>query len=488
MLQEYFAKFRKGIVGIDDYIDTPLGKKKIVYADWTASGRNYEPIEKFLFEKIYPTVANTHTETSATGAITTLSYQYAQKIIKKHVNANENDVIITAGSGMTEVVNKFQRILGIRIPEQVSDFCKIEGDDKPVVFVTHMEHHSNHTSWLVTTADVVQIEPDVNGLVDFADFEAKVEKYKSRKLKSAAITGCTNVTGIRTDYYRFAKIIHKYGGYCFVDFAASAPYVKIDMHPKNEDDYLDAVFLSPHKFLGGPGSAGVVIFNSDLYKIKIPDRTGGGTVKWTNRWSEYSFFNEIEIREDGGTPGFIQTIKAALAIKLKEKMGIENILAREEEILHQFFPKLKSIKGIKVLAEDIENRLLIFSFLLKNIHNNLVCKVLNDYFGIQVRGGCSCAGTYGHYLFDIDYETSHTITDEIERGYLENKPGWVRVSIHPTTTDEEVNFIYESIKFVAENIEDISKDYICDINTYEFHHKNGEIKFQDKVEEWFNSF
>lgn len=485
MLEEYFKKFRDNIIGIDDFVTTPLGEKKIIYADWTASGRLYGPIEEVMLKDFYPKVANTHTETSALGAITTRSYHIAQQIIKKHVNADENDVLLTSGNGMTGAVCKMQRILGLRIPEQAMPYYKPEGDDKPVVFVTHMEHHSNHTSWLVTIAEVVQIEPDENGLVDFNDLEKKLIKYQSRKLKIGAFTACTNVTGIRLNYHKFAKLIHKYGGYCFVDFAASAPYVDINMHPDDYEERLDAIYFSPHKFLGGPGSSGVLIFNSELYNNKIPDNAGGGTVKWTNRWGEFSFFDEIEIREDGGTPGFLQTIRTALVIKLKEQMGVSNILAREIEIRELMFRELRKIKGIHILADNNEDKLLIFSFLFDNIHHNLISRILNDYFGIQVRGGCSCAGTYGHYLFNIDYETSHRITSEIENGILHSKPGWTRISLHPTTTNEEVIQITNALKYISENHIELSKNYNCNEILSEYHHKNGLINHENNILRWF---
>lgn len=485
MLENYFKKFRDNIIGINDSIITPLGEKKIIYADWTASGRLYKPIEDLLIKEFYPTIANTHTETSETGALTTKSYHHAQSIIKEHVHADENDVLLNTGSGMTGAVNKLQRILGLRVPEQVLPHYKLEGDDRPVVFVTHMEHHSNHTSWLVTLAEVVQIKPTEKGLVDFEDLEKLLIQYSSRKMKIGAFTACTNVTGIRLDYHKFAKLMHKYGGYCFVDFAASAPYVEINMHPENDEERLDAIFFSPHKFLGGPGSSGVLIFNKDLYKNKIPDITGGGTVKWTNRWGEYSFFDEIEIKEDGGTPSFLQTIRTALAIKLKEEMGISNILAREEEIKKLMFDNLKKIDKLFLIAGNIEDRLLVFSFLFDHIHHNLVSKILNDYFGIQGRGGCSCAGTYGHYLFNIDYETSHRITDEIERGELQSKPGWTRLSLHPTTTDDEVLQICNALNYISKNIDKIKENYNCNEKTYEYSHKSNSVDYEKQIQNRF---
>jgi selenocysteine lyase/cysteine desulfurase len=485
MLEEYFKKFRENIIGIDNELITPFGKKKQIYADWTASGRLYKPIEDSLINNFYPHVANTHTETTTTGALLTKSYKMAQQIIKNHVNANENDAILTVGSGMTSGVTKLQRIMGLKTPEKVKNFYYPTGDHRPIVFVTHMEHHSNHTSWLVCNADVVHLTPDDNGLINFKELETNLKKFKSRKLKIGAFTACANVTGIKTDYHRLAKIMHQHGGLCFVDFAASAPYVNIDMHPEDPMESLDAIYFSPHKFLGGPGASGVLIFNKNLYTNKIPDKAGGGTVKWTNRWGEYSFYEDIEVREDGGTPGFLQAIRAAMCIKLKEEMGVENILQREKELLKIAFEELENVEGIKILANNIHDRISIISFNVEKVHYNLMGKLLNDYYGIQSRGGCSCAGTYGHYLFNIDYKTSHIITGEIEQGILNHKPGWVRISFHPTTSDKEVYEICNAIKYITENIETLEKDYICNPQTREYIHKNDDLSKSYKISDWF---
>ena len=314
--EEYFLPFRENIVGYNHSFLSPYGKKKIIYADWVASGRLYYPIEKKMLETFGPLIGNTHSESSTTGSTMTSAYHNAHQMIKKHVNAGIDDVIITGGSGMTGMVNKFQRILGLKIPEQLKAYTNIPQELTPLVFVTHMEHHSNHTSWQETIADVVCIEPDENGLVNLEDLKKKLVEYKDRKLKIGAFTACSNVTGIETPYHELAKIMHKNGGYCFIDFACSAPYVNINMHPSDSMQALDGIFFSPHKFLGGPGSSGVLIFDSKLYHNKIPDNPGGGTVDWTNPWGQHKFISNIEIREDGGTPPFLQTIKADRIEKL----------------------------------------------------------------------------------------------------------------------------------------------------------------------------
>jgi selenocysteine lyase/cysteine desulfurase len=485
-LEHYFLQFRKNIIGIDTTFISPYGEKKIIYADWIASGRLYTLIEEKISNSFGPFVANTHSESSITGTTMTLAYLEAHNIIKKHVNANKDDVIITTGSGMTTVVSKFQRILGLKFSEQLADFVHIPPELKPVVFITHMEHHSNQTSWLETIADVVMIDPTSEGLVDIEDFKKKLDLHKDRKIKIGAFTAASNVTGIQPPYYELAELMHKYNGYCFIDFACAAPYVKIDMHPDDPEEKLDAIFFSPHKFLGGPGSSGVLVFDSKLYHNKIPDDPGGGTVDWTNPWGQHRFVSDIEKREDGGTPAFLQTIKAALCINLKDEMSVDKIRLREKELIKFALSELKKIPGLHILASNIEDRLGAISFYIEDIHYNLIVKLLNDRFGVQVRGGCSCAGTYGHYLLHVDPNHSKIISDKIDEGDLSEKPGWVRLSVHPTMTDEELKIIVDGIAQIVSNISEWSKDYIYDKTRNEFFHKssnNGEL---NKIKIWFS--
>ncbi|MCH3882602.1 aminotransferase class V-fold PLP-dependent enzyme [Tenacibaculum aquimarinum] len=485
-LEQYFQQFRKHIIGKDQTFMSPYGEQKIIYCDWTASGRLYRPIEEKLINDLGPFVANTHTETSTTGAAMTLAYHEARNIIKRHVNASKNDILITEGSGMTGVVNKFQRILGLKISENLKENTIVPEKKKPVVFVSHMEHHSNQTSWLETIADVVVVPCNKAGLVCLQMFEETIIKYKDRPIKIASISGGSNVTGIKTNHHKVAALIHKYGGLCFVDFACSAPYIDIDMHPENEDEYLDAVLFSPHKFLGGPGSSGVLIFNKKLYKNMIPDNPGGGTVSYTNPWGQHDYFDDVETREDGGTPAFLQTIKIALSIQLKDKMGTENIKKREDEINEQLFAVLESLEGVHILAPNNKDRLSIFSFYFEKYHFNLVVKLLNDRFGIQTRGGCSCAGTYGHFLLNVNQETSNRIKGEILEGCNTEKPGWIRLSIHPTITNEEINFICDSLRILNENIADWSKDYKYDMQKNDYVHISAKPIEKKLVENWFS--
>lgn len=467
-LEAHFEPFRRGIIGYDAHFETPYGRQRLLYADWIASGRLYRPIEDALCDRFGPFVGNTHTESNVTGTSMTRAYHEAHARIKQHVNAGPDDVIITAGTGMTGVINKFQRMLGLRMPERFHERVALVDRERPVVFITHMEHHSNQTSWLETIADVVQLDADDEGLVDVDHMHDKLAAYADRPLKIGSFTSCSNVTGLTTPYHEMARIMHEHGGYCFVDFAASAPYVDIDMHPADPMEKLDALFFSPHKFLGGPGTPGVLIFNKALYHNQVPDNPGGGTVRWTNPWGEHQYLDDIEQREDGGTPGFLQAIRAALAIEVKEQMGVAAMAAREAELLPVVFERLRAIPGLHLLADRHEERLGIVSFYVDDVHYNLLVQLLNDRFGIQVRGGCSCAGTYGHFLLHLDRAMSHEIFERVDRGDQSLKPGWVRLSVHPTMTDAELTYVLDAIEAIVENIGAWGRDYRYNPHTNEY--------------------
>jgi selenocysteine lyase/cysteine desulfurase len=256
------------------------------------------------------------------------------------------------------------------------------------------------------------------------------------------------------------------------------------MHPEDPLEKIDAIYFSPHKFLGGPGTSGVLIMDKDLDTSTVPDHPGGGTVDWTNPWGEHKYINDIEAREDGGTPGFLQTIKTALCINLKDEMGIENILNREEELVKIAFQEFSKLPKVHILANNIEDRLGVLSFYIEDIHYNLIVKLLNDRFGIQVRGGCSCAGTYGHYLLHVDPTRSSRITEKISQGDLSEKPGWVRMSLHPTMTNNELLIITNAISDIIEKIEEWEKDYKYNRLTNEFYHSKDE-DFNKIVKDWF---
>lgn len=465
-LETYFAKFRANIVGIDSRFTGVDGEsKKVLYADWIASGRFYKPIEDKLSKEIGPFVSNPHSYTSYTGQNITHAYNEARSIIRGHVNASENDALVSIGTGMTGALMRFQEILGIKHKNKVY----ADERQRPVVFISHMEHHSNHVSWQETAADVVLLPPGPENLVDPTALESALKVYADREPKIGAFTACSNVTGIITPYHDLAEIMHRHGGICFVDFAASAPYVDIDMHPADPARRLDAICFSPHKFLGGPGGSGILVFDKSLHS-GVPTIPGGGNVKWTNPKGEFGYASDVEVMEDGGTPGFMQTIRVALAIRLKEQMDPAKMKEREMELLTRAFEEFSSIPGVDIVGgTDLSlPRIGALPFNIEGLHYNLVVRLLNDYFGIQVRGGWSCASTYCHYLFDMTDDFSSELTRGIENSDMTGKPGWVRVSLHPTMTDEELDEIISAVRQVAEQGEEWAKDYYYDPASNEY--------------------
>jgi selenocysteine lyase/cysteine desulfurase len=385
------------------------------------------------------------------------------------------------------VVNKFQRILGLKVHEKFRDRVEVPEEERAIIFCTHMEHHSNQTSWLETLADVEVIRPTPEGLVDLEHLKTLLQQYQNRKTKIAAITSCSNVTGLKTPYHEIAGLMHEQGGLCFVDFACSAPYIDINMRPAEPLQHLDAIYFSPHKFLGGPGSTGILVFDPKLYTNRVPDNPGGGTVDWTNPWGGHKYIDEIEAREDGGTPPFLQTIKVAYCVRLKEEMGVDNILAREHELLNRVWKRLDQLPNLHILAPHLRDRLGVVSFYIDGLHYNLGVKLLNDKFGVQTRGGCSCAGTYGHYLLNVDQQYSKSITDEISQGVLTHKPGWIRMSIHPVMTDAEMDAILDAIEAVHNHHEEWAKDYAYNPTTNEYQHKDFAGDETERVARWFSA-
>ncbi len=468
--KRHFEKFRDGILGNDAVIAGPYGEKRLLYADWIASGRLYRPLEERMAGTCGPWVSNTHSESNHCGQLMTMSYREAREAIKRHVGARPSDILLPAGSGMTGALSKLQRMLGLKVPEQVRNRIALKDSERPVVFITHMEHHSNHTSWLETIADTVVLPPDEDLLVRPEALEEALEEYRGRPLKIGSFTAASNVTGIRTPWRALARIMHRHGGWCFVDFAANAPYDEIGMRGADPAESADAIFLSPHKFLGGPGSSGILAFDPALYQNRVPDQPGGGTVRWTNRWNEYEYLEDIELREDGGTPAFLQTIRAALAFSVKDAMGIPAMRESEDFLVNRAMDGLAALPGVQVLAPKHRDRIGAISFYVEGLHYNLVVRLLSDRFGIQARGGCSCAGTYGHYLLHVDRETSQAITGQIHAGNLSAKPGWVRLSIHPVMTPEEIDYIVGAVAEIAAQGKDWEGDYVFEAASAEWSH------------------
>lgn len=471
-LEEHFSPFRERIPGRRKQISTPFGLKAKLYADTTASGQPDSLIDARI-DAIKTDYANTHTTSNFTGDATTQRYHFAGSIIREHVNASKDDVLVTAGSGMTEVANKLVRMMGICMPERYRNVIEVPEAQRPVVFISHMEHHSNILPWRESMAEVVMVPPDENGLPDAQKLDELCQQYEGRPL-IGSFAAASNVTGVRVPYHDLAKIMHRHDGKCIVDFAASAPYDSIDMHPEEEEGRLDAVLFSAHKFQGGIEAPGVMVVHKSLLQKSTPDRPGGGTVKAVDPWGGHWYVDHHEEREDGGTPPIIGRMRAAFAIRLKEVMGEENIRQREEQLVNRFMDGLEQMEDVEVFEAHNRDRIGIVSLSLKNAEHGLVTRLLNDRFGIQVRNGCSCAGPYGHYLLDIERdESAEAVRQIVQLNDESAKPGWVRVSLHPTMTDAEVDEMLDALRQIQENISDWRKDYERVQNSTDFVYIHG---------------
>ncbi|MGG6311407.1 aminotransferase class V-fold PLP-dependent enzyme [Paenibacillus macerans] len=484
--EEAFRLYRENTIGYFHRFVTPYGTQTLLYADWAASGRLYRPIETKLAEDFGPMAGNPHTAASLTGTAMTAAYEEAKRIIKRHVHAGPQDMLLFAGTGMTGAVNKLQRLLGLKVSPRWRTAYRagMAERDRPVIFVTHMEHHSNHISWAETNGEVVCIPPGADGRADPGQLERLLVRYRDRAVKIGAFTACSNVTGFATPIRRLSRIMHEHGGICVADYSASAPYAPIDMHPPGAPgEKLDAILFSPHKFLGGPGTGGVLVMDASLCAGPSPDRPGGGTVTWTSPWGEVQYLPDAEAREDGGTPGVMQAVRTALCLRLKEQMGIDRLLRRERELTDLLLGELEAVPGLHVLGGRSRERLGIVSFALESVHYNLMVKLLNDRFGIQARGGCSCAGTYGHYLLGINRASSRDIARSIAEGDLSQKPGWVRISLHPMMTAAEVAYIGAAVRAITDNAQAWARDYAYDPRTNEWSHLREEPPVS--LSEWF---
>lgn len=454
--EEVAGFIRANEVGRRVYIETPFGRRLVCYADLTATGRYLHFIEAWI-RRVRPFYANTHTAVSSTGRMMTSLREKARQVIHRAVGADPDDEVLFTGAGATCAVNKLVGLLGLRIDEPLERehglSAHIDARARPVVFIGPYEHHSNELPWVESVAEVVEVGLRSDGLVDLEDLAAKLERFADQPLKIGSFSAASNVTGVLSDVGAIAELLHRAGAYACFDYAAAGPYVPIDMHPADPARRIDALFLSTHKFIGGPEASGVLVVNRELVRTRVPERPGGGTVEYVSRATRegIDYTTRLDEREEGGTPAILGDMRAGTAFLVKEMIGPERILAHETALARSALQRLSRHPRIGILGPAEADRLAIISFNIEGLHHDLVSALLDHLFGIQNRAGCSCAGPYGHRLLGIDEATSERFRGLIKRGIGGIKPGWVRMTIPFYANAHDLEYLLSAVEFVADH-------------------------------------
>jgi selenocysteine lyase/cysteine desulfurase len=475
---EVTARLRSAEAGRRAFVVTPFGRRLLTYADQTATGRSLSFVEAAL-AGVRPLYANTHTAISTTGRVMTRLREEARAAVGAAVHAGPDDVVLFTGSGATAAVNKLVGLLGLRIGEPLERRYRlsrhIPAGERPVVLVSPYEHHSNELPWLESVAEVVEVALGADGRLDLADLDHKASAFSARPLKIGAFSAASNVTGALTGVGAVARTLHAHGFLACADYAAAGPYVPIDMHPADPAERLDALFVSTHKFLGGSEGSGVLVAHRDLFRTRVPERPGGGTVDYVAAFEKLSvdYTTHLAEREEGGTPDILGDIRAGLAFQVKAAAGPERILAHDLALGALAAERLARHPRLRLYGPT-GPRLPILSFNVEGLHHDLASVLLDHLFGIQNRAGCGCAGPYGHKLLGVGQERSALHRKAIAAGTLALKPGWVRLSLPWYATPAEVEFLLQAVEFLADHGEALVPLYRLGWRDGIWHHVEGE--------------
>ncbi|MFT7286657.1 MAG: selenocysteine lyase/cysteine desulfurase [Halieaceae bacterium] len=472
-------RIRDGVIGQYTPIETPFGTRPLVYADYTASGRSLDFIESQLWDSVLPYYANTHSESSFTGAQSTALREQARRTIAHALNLDAHDRLIFCGAGATAAINLLVDILNLRLPRELDERYgfseQIPEEQRPAVFVGPYEHHSNELPWRESIADVIRIPLDAQGHIDQLALADALHDYRHRPLKIGSFSAASNVTGLRSDVQAITRLLKREGALAFWDYAAAAPYVAIDMN--GGDAPIDALFLSPHKFIGGPGTPGILVLKEQLFSSPVPARVGGGTVSYVTPTSHH-YLEDHERREEGGTPAIVESVRAGLVFALQQRVGTARIEDIEQTKVKAVFHGLSPLENLEILGPQDAPRLAIFSLRFhhapdRELHYGFVVALLSDLFGIQARGGCSCAGPYGHALLAIDAQRSERLEHWTTTRYGCLRPGWVRLNFNYFLAEGEFAYLLKALSLVAEHGWRLLPSYALDTATGLWRHRSA---------------
>ena len=484
-MNKLIQKIREDVIGQRQAIATPFGDKPLIYADYTASGRSLGFIEDYIRDQVLPWYANTHTETTFTGARTSALRESARQVIRRAVNGTTDDKVIFCGSGATAAINKLIDVLNLRLPADLDQRCGLAAslpeEERPVVFIGPYEHHSNELPWRESIARIELVPLDAAGGIDLVALEQALIRHRQRQLLIGSFSAASNVTGIKSDVAAVTALLKHYGALACWDYAAAGPYVRIDM---NAAQALDAVFLSPHKFVGGPGTPGILIAKRGLFRNRVPATVGGGTVSYVTP-EDHVYVTDIERREEGGTPAIVESIRAGLVFSLQQQVGIDVIQAQEQAMAETVMKRLQACANIEVLGSRDAHRLPIFSLRFwhgeRELHYGFVVSLLNDLFGIQARGGCSCAGPYAHSLLGMDMAYSKRVEAAVTSGAGLMRPGWVRLNFNYFIAGDELEYLLRALELVAEHGWRLLQCYRYDAAHGVWRHHHADAQRQDPL-------